>query len=382
VDVVCLPGELEFAVTLKDGRVLGWPREGAQSGGATDAAAPDAWGDPARREVWRELARVEPPAVLARAPDAGRFAAAGADGVVHLWSSDGERLAQHVAMVDGARAAVVGLEVPPGTLVLALTEAGDVQVLGGDAGPRTLATVARVTALACSPAGDLVATGYADSSAACFELPSCALRTTVLADPSRRSEEPHVRAVAFTSDGARIVLASHNNWLDACEVVHGARLGPGIRREVRWIEALAGGLVFTHANAVGSGCAFELEADASGATIEVVTGTAGTAWEKLHALDVTCIDASPDGRYVLTASLDGTVHVSDSVTGSLVALYDRHGGPVVALDVGSDGRVASASLDGTVAVWPIDPVPDARALAPRPLSAEEKRRLDLLVGGG
>jgi serine/threonine protein kinase len=395
VAVQCLPGALEVVVALQDGRVLAWPRGSQQAADTpqTDAAPDhDGWSERNSTAAWRELARLEPPVALARAPwaadprtlsgqSAGSFAAAGADGVVHVWSCDGELVAQHTVAADGARAPIVALELPRGTgLVLALTGAGVVHVLGGDQGARKLATESGVTALACSPAGDLVATGHADGSAACFELPSGALRVRL--DPERRSDEPNVRAVAFTSDGARLMLASHFSWLDTFDVASGERLCAGRRVVlVSWMEAVTNGLIFTHAKGVTSGGVFELATRDDGASIEVVTGTAGAEWEKLHDLDVTCIDATPDGQYVLTASVDGTVHVSDPLTGALVARYDRHGGPVVALDVGADGRVASASLDGTVAIWPIDPVPAARALAPRGLSKEEQRRLDALLGG-
>jgi WD40 repeat protein len=86
---------------------------------------------------------------------------------------------------------------------------------------------------------------------------------------------------------------------------------------------------------------------------------------------------SADGSLVLTFAKDGTAHVWEAASGRPVA--HRTGGPAAILDAAFDGgisnpRVIVARDDGTVSLWPVDPLPAARARMPRPLHPLEKER--------
>jgi WD40 repeat protein len=61
---------------------------------------------------------------------------------------------------------------------------------------------------------------------------------------------------------------------------------------------------------------------------------------------------SPDGKLIVTASVDHTARVWDAVTGHLVATLTGHAGPVndAAFSPGAD-RIVTASDDGTARVW-------------------------------
>ncbi len=86
---------------------------------------------------------------------------------------------------------------------------------------------------------------------------------------------------------------------------------------------------------------------------------------------------SADGSLVLTFASDGTAHVWEAGSGRPVA--HRAGGDAAILDAAFDGgrenpRVIVARDDGTVSVWPVDPLPAARARTPRALFPSERDR--------
>jgi WD40 repeat protein len=95
-----------------------------------------------------------------------------------------------------------------------------------------------------------------------------------------------------------------------------------------------------------------------------------------HAVDIEDGAFSPDGRLVLTVARDGSAHVWDALdsrpvaqrdlgTRLFCAAFDASGGP---------SRVLCTGEDGTISLWPVDPLPAARARRPRELSQLERER--------
>jgi WD40 repeat protein len=99
--------------------------------------------------------------------------------------------------------------------------------------------------------------------------------------------------------------------------------------------------------------------------------------EIMHTSSVGGGTLSADGELVLTFAKDGSVHVWEARSGRPVAHRESRGSAV--LDAAFDGGASSpravvAREDGTVSVWPVDPVPAARARMPRGIHPHEKER--------
>ena len=78
-----------------------------------------------------------------------------------------------------------------------------------------------------------------------------------------------------------------------------------------------------------------------------------------------------------TSSRDATVYVWDSATGQPFAHRTGYAGTVLHASFSplpGDLRVIAACADGTASVWPVDPLPAARARLPRGLEPWELDR--------
>ena len=70
-----------------------------------------------------------------------------------------------------------------------------------------------------------------------------------------------------------------------------------------------------------------------------------------HSNEVTAVAWSPDGRHILTASMDGTARIWDATTGD-TTLTLTHTDTVTAVAWSPDGRhILTASMDGTARIW-------------------------------
>jgi len=71
-----------------------------------------------------------------------------------------------------------------------------------------------------------------------------------------------------------------------------------------------------------------------------------------HSDAVTRVQFSPDGRWLLSGSIDETLRLWDVETGAEIRRFDGHTGGVMSIDFSADGRsIASGASDGAIKVW-------------------------------
>lgn len=246
--------------------------------------------------------------------------------------------------------AELGDEPPPRTVEIAqrvLRDAIPLAVLEG--------ATPGAWALAVSPDGRHVAAGLRDGGVAIWDLDTAG-PPLVQKTGGRR-----IDAIAFTPDGARVVAAGHEGDLKIVRV--DGRAAPEITStgdaplgrvrvspDGRW--AAAGGV------------------DGRVWLLDLARRRAPRAL--LHDGAVFDLAFSPDGKRLVTASVDGVVRLVDPRSAEVLARLRLPGGAVFAVAFSPDGRrFATASEDGVARLWWTD-APGTPALLPAaggPLSA-------------
>jgi WD40 repeat protein len=71
-----------------------------------------------------------------------------------------------------------------------------------------------------------------------------------------------------------------------------------------------------------------------------------------HTADINSVAFSPDGRFLVTASADGTARVWDAATGASLGELRGHNGNVNSASFSPDGKfIVTAGVDATVRLW-------------------------------
>ena len=212
---------------------------------------------------------------------------------------------------------------------------------------------AYVTGLAVSPDSQLLATSSEDTT----------LRLWNLSDGTSQilyqEKEDPVTGVAFSPDGSQLAVAS------------GDDTRPTRRGHVRLLDATSGKVIheFKHHARAATGVAFSPDGKLVASTgldekvkvHSVETGELVREYDG-HSRPTNAVRFLPSGRHVVSASGGRAVgmneiHVWATGTGVTATSIKSHKGPVFDVAVSKDGSlIASASRDGTAAVWKTEKV--------------------------
>ena len=70
-----------------------------------------------------------------------------------------------------------------------------------------------------------------------------------------------------------------------------------------------------------------------------------------HTCRINAVAFSPNGKWAVTASGDGTARVWDALTGKRLRTLDDRAGNVMSVAISGDGWVSAGSVDGSVRIW-------------------------------
>lgn len=175
-----------------------------------------------------------------------------------------------------------------------------------------------------------------------------------------------VVALGFAADSSQVFAATDRYYLHTWSLDTATPVEKRDRHKWhRWMSVLPDGHVLTIGAGPGS-------FHASGALEPRKPATR-------HSDSITAFATHPEGHWIATGSKDHTVLISDWRLGTTLCRFDLHEGPITHVafsPLPGDDRVLSTSEDGTLALWHVDPVPHARAMAPHGLFLHELRELD------
>jgi WD40 repeat protein/Flp pilus assembly protein TadD len=375
--------------------------DGRQVVTAGAGGAARVWDVATGKQLLGELAHVGEVIQAVYSPDGRRLATAGEDGLVHFWdaatrkplpvvllhdravrclcfSPDGKHLAtgsaDHSARVwDVASGEPVGPRLrhrdrvthvcfsPFGQRLLTSSEDGSARIWRVADGERLIEPLRHKSAVRCavfSPDGCRVATAGDDNSARLWS----ATTGRPLSPPLRSNGT--VNCIAFSPDGRRVVAASDDGTARAWGIA-GRRQAIVLDEEVvfrrtadRYLRVGAADLAVARANGPSTLASRDgrlvLKIDGDTARVYDTQSGAPVTPPLPHRNRITHAAFSPDGRQVVTTSMDQTARVWDASTGAPVSRALSHASGIEYADFSPDGqRLVTASDDNTARVWEI-----------------------------
>jgi WD40 repeat protein len=269
------------------------------------------------------LAVLEHPATVTRAafsPNTLRIATAGADGDAIVWDDVGRR----VATFDGpGRAYDVGFDAFSRLLVVASSD-GAARVWAIPSGRREAVLSLHGNQVLRARFGanqDLVLTASRDSTARTWKVDTSA---------------------------PRAVFAGHDGAVRAAVFLPGDRLATGgedgtVRTWVTQLQPFLLPASGTPAPEPGR----DPRATIDGSIVRLEGGVELIG----HRAEVTSVEFSPDGRRVVTASVDGDARIWNAATGRTIWVLSGHGGTVFDASFSPDGKWVVTGGPATAGLW-------------------------------
>jgi WD40 repeat protein/predicted Ser/Thr protein kinase len=286
-------------------------------------------------------------------PDGSRFATSGEDGLVRVFDA---ATFQESLRLKGENVAIS----PDGTRI-ASSDDNTMRLWDSATGQELLVCTGhtgRVTSISFAPDGSRVASASADGTVRVWDVRNG--ETIVIIGPGSKDV---FSSVTFSPDGR--LLAGSISYFSGFDIDH---------RYVKAWNAATGAtmydldcgraakVAFSHVNSLLATISTGRDGDVG--WVNVWQATDGR-WVRsirggktVHAPDsVNDVTFSPDDGRLASAYQDGTVRISDTVTGLETLVLEGHTAAVLAVAFSPDGQqLVSASADGTVKVW------DARRL--------------------
>jgi len=293
---------------------------------------------------------------------------ASADGTARVWSASDGRALEDPLRHPGR---VVSCAFDPrGELALTVCADGKARVFRRGTGepPRVFESArGAITCAAFDPRGEQVACGTAAAAIDVFDALT-GQRTLEIAFPRAGQTAAGVESIAFDPLGRELAAACGDQRVRFFDALTGEVGRSDVAFSARRIAYGPGGSKLLATGRFGGGAAGVVAVGETRAPVLAAVA---------HTASVVGGAMSSDGRLVLTFARDGSAHVWESATGRPVA-YRGGGGAAVldgAFDAGaSSPRVITAREDGTVSIWPVDPLPAARLRRPRDLNVLERER--------
>ena len=151
----------------------------------------------------------------------------------------------------------------------------------------------------------------------------------------------HITAIAFSPDGQWLVATDDSLCPKIWEIATGA-----VVSSASFLQQVGS------ASSVAFTGRWILLANKSGRMYRIAPSSEKIAqWKDIHSSNIYSIEASPDGKYILTASKDMTVRITELEDMNETPNSFQHPRRVYCARFLRDGRIASCGRDETIRIW-------------------------------